>query len=157
MHPPVLLMHINMPTLCNMCDLKPHSQDLMAALSRPTATPLTARRVFLAMHHVSKELASKRLASDQRVFAEVGVHVIMYVDAHGACVQAAGLKSVGVCGGVCLCVCVCVCVLCVCGGELKKSYQIGSDRIEGFLHSVKWWWWWWGGVHVVAYAVCTAL
>ena len=33
---------------------------------------LAQRRVFLALHHTLKELASKRLAADQRNFAQVG-------------------------------------------------------------------------------------
>ena len=32
---------------------------------------LTTRRVYLALHHIIKELSSKRLAADQRNFAEV--------------------------------------------------------------------------------------
>jgi hypothetical protein len=32
---------------------------------------LTVRRVYFVMHHVLKELSSKRLAVDQRSFAEV--------------------------------------------------------------------------------------
>jgi len=33
---------------------------------------LTVRRVYLILHHVLKELSSKRLVADQRNFAEVG-------------------------------------------------------------------------------------
>ena len=33
--------------------------------------PVAARRVYLMLHHVLKELASKRLAADQRNFAQV--------------------------------------------------------------------------------------
>jgi hypothetical protein len=32
---------------------------------------LTVRRVYLVLHHTLKELASKRLAADQKAFAEV--------------------------------------------------------------------------------------
>ena len=32
---------------------------------------LTVRRVYLALHHILKELSSKRLAADQRTFADV--------------------------------------------------------------------------------------
>jgi hypothetical protein len=33
--------------------------------------PATVRRVYLVLHHILKELASKRLAADQRNFAHV--------------------------------------------------------------------------------------
>lgn len=44
---------------------------LQVADTAGTAGTLTVRRVYLALHHVLKELASKRLASDQRNFEEV--------------------------------------------------------------------------------------
>jgi hypothetical protein len=34
--------------------------------------PVVARRVYLMLHHVLKELASKRLVADQRNFAQAG-------------------------------------------------------------------------------------
>jgi hypothetical protein len=37
---------------------------------------LTCRRAYLALHHILKELSSKRLASDQRVFAEVTAQLL---------------------------------------------------------------------------------
>ena len=37
---------------------------------------LLVRRVFLVLHHVLKELASKRLAADQKTFAEVGAPLL---------------------------------------------------------------------------------
>lgn len=43
--------------------------DLLGQL-RDVGT-LLARRTFLVLHHILKELSSKRLASDQRSFAEV--------------------------------------------------------------------------------------
>ncbi|KAK9787255.1 hypothetical protein WJX73_002919 [Symbiochloris irregularis] len=36
-----------------------------------SGSTLTVRRVYLALHHILKELSSKRLAADQRTFAEV--------------------------------------------------------------------------------------
>lgn len=35
------------------------------------ASTLNVRRVYFTLHHVLKELSSKRLAADQRAFAEV--------------------------------------------------------------------------------------
>ncbi|KAK9830439.1 hypothetical protein WJX72_011753 [[Myrmecia] bisecta] len=43
--------------------------DLLGKLQ--TQNTLTTRRVYLVLHHILKELSSKRLASDQRNFAEV--------------------------------------------------------------------------------------
>lgn len=40
-------------------------------MSRVAAGPLAARRAYLVLHHVLKELASKRLPADQRNFAKV--------------------------------------------------------------------------------------
>jgi hypothetical protein len=40
-------------------------------LQRLQGSSLSARRVYLVIHHILKELASKRLAVDQAVFAEV--------------------------------------------------------------------------------------
>ena len=45
-------------------------QDLLGTLG--DVTTLLARRTFLVLHHILKELTTKRLASDQRNFAEVG-------------------------------------------------------------------------------------
>ena len=44
-------------------------QDLLGKLQ--DVDTLLARRTFLVLHHILKELATKRLASDQRSFAEV--------------------------------------------------------------------------------------
>lgn len=43
--------------------------DLSALMQ--TGSTLTVRRVYLVLHHILKELSSKRLASDQRNFADV--------------------------------------------------------------------------------------
>lgn len=43
--------------------------DLLAKLQ--SADMLTTRRVYLVLHHILKELSTKRLAGDQRNFAEV--------------------------------------------------------------------------------------
>ena len=40
---------------------------------------LVLRRVYLVLHHILKELASKRLAADQKTFADVGTHILMIV------------------------------------------------------------------------------
>lgn len=45
--------------------------DLLALLHAPSSTPQTSRRIYLSLHVVLKELASKRLAADQRVFVQV--------------------------------------------------------------------------------------
>lgn len=50
--------------------------DLLALLHTPTATPRTSRRVYHTLHVVLKELASKRLAADQRVFAQVAAMLL---------------------------------------------------------------------------------
>ena len=52
-------------------------QALMGRLQQPSAVPdgLLVQRVYLTLHHVLKELASKRLAADQRVFAEVAAQL----------------------------------------------------------------------------------
>lgn len=44
-----------------------------SSASATAAAALAARRAYLVLHHVLKELASKRLAADQRSFAEVRV------------------------------------------------------------------------------------
>ena len=44
------------------------SGDLLGRLNGHGA--VAARRVYLMLHHVLKELASKRLAADQRNFAQ---------------------------------------------------------------------------------------
>ena len=51
-------------------------EDLTSRLQ--TNSVLTTRRVYLALHHILKELSSKRLAADQRSFAEVR----LYQNAH---------------------------------------------------------------------------
>ena len=47
--------------------------DLLGVLSGGDA--LRRRRGYLVLHHVLKELSSKRLAADQRNFAQVGFSV----------------------------------------------------------------------------------
>ncbi len=44
--------------------------DLLGRLD--TGGPVIARRVYLMLHHILKELSSKRLVADQRNFAQVG-------------------------------------------------------------------------------------
>ena len=44
--------------------------DLLAVTAEGDG--LRRRRAYLVLHHVLKELSSKRLAADQRTFAEVG-------------------------------------------------------------------------------------
>ena len=43
--------------------------DLLGKLE--SSDTLTTRRTYLVLHHVLKELSTKRLAPDQRAFAEV--------------------------------------------------------------------------------------
>jgi len=43
--------------------------DLLQQLQ--SQSTLVVRRVYLVLHHALKELASKRLSSDQKAFAEV--------------------------------------------------------------------------------------
>lgn len=43
--------------------------DLLGRLS--TGDTLTIRRVYFILHHILKELSTKRLLADQRVFAQV--------------------------------------------------------------------------------------
>lgn len=50
--------------------------DLLALLHAPSATPRTSRRVYNTLHVVLKELASKRLAADQRVFCQVAAMLL---------------------------------------------------------------------------------
>lgn len=38
-----------------------------------SCSQLSSRRTYLVLHHVLKELSSKRLAADQKAFAEVGM------------------------------------------------------------------------------------
>lgn len=45
--------------------------DLLARMQG--GSTLTVRRAYLVLHHILKELASKRLPADQRVFAQVGL------------------------------------------------------------------------------------
>jgi hypothetical protein len=45
---------------------------------------LIVRRVYYILHHILKELSSKRLAADQRAFAEVGIRVGCAVTCHHA-------------------------------------------------------------------------
>jgi hypothetical protein len=54
--------------------------DLLAGLNSNTAQPaqqspqqqmLLVRRTYFVLHHVLKELSSKRLAADQKAFAQV--------------------------------------------------------------------------------------
>ena len=54
--------------------------DLLAGLNSSTAQPaqqppqqqvLLVRRTYFVLHHVLKELSSKRLAADQKAFAQV--------------------------------------------------------------------------------------
>ena len=45
---------------------------LAAASSSTPPSALLVRRVYLILHHVLKELSSKRLPADKRTFAEVG-------------------------------------------------------------------------------------
>ncbi len=47
--------------------------DLLGMLSAPGASQLAIRRTLLVVHHTIKELATKRLAADQRHFAQVSV------------------------------------------------------------------------------------
>jgi len=57
--------------------------DLMAGLSngstaqaagqQPQQQTLLVRRTYFVLHHVLKELSSKRLAADQKAFVQVGV------------------------------------------------------------------------------------
>lgn len=44
-------------------------EDLISRMQSNSV--LTTRRIYLTLHHIMKELASKRLAVDQRNFAEV--------------------------------------------------------------------------------------
>jgi len=45
--------------------------DLVARINGPGGpAALQARRAFLVLHHILKELSSRRLAADQRTFAE---------------------------------------------------------------------------------------
>lgn len=43
--------------------------DLIALMQN--GSTMTVRRVYLVLHHILKELSSKRLASDQKNFADV--------------------------------------------------------------------------------------
>lgn len=43
-------------------------------------TTLVVRRVYLVLHHALKELASKRLSSDQKAFAEVIIPIASACD-----------------------------------------------------------------------------
>jgi hypothetical protein len=47
--------------------------ELLSGL--PNASTLAVRRTYLVLHHVLKELASKRLVADQKNFAEVRAQV----------------------------------------------------------------------------------
>ena len=46
--------------------------DLTALMQ--TGSTLTVRRIYLVLHHILKELSSKRLASDQKNFADVRLY-----------------------------------------------------------------------------------
>ena len=46
--------------------------DAAASMAGSSGT-LMVRRVYLVLHHVLKELSSKRLVADQKNFAEVGL------------------------------------------------------------------------------------
>ena len=46
-------------------------EDLLAVTAEGDG--LRRRRAYLMLHHVLKELSSKRLSADQRTFAEVGL------------------------------------------------------------------------------------
>lgn len=52
--------------------------DLLGKLD--SSDTLTTRRTYLVLHHVLKELSSKRLAPDQRAFAEVSLQLIHLVN-----------------------------------------------------------------------------
>lgn len=44
-----------------------------------SGSALTVRRTYLVLHHILKELASKRLAADKKVFAEVcSMHLLLH-------------------------------------------------------------------------------
>lgn len=53
----------------------PSSSSSSSSLSSGSQALLTARRVYLVLHHILKELSSKRLAADVACFAQVGVSV----------------------------------------------------------------------------------
>lgn len=48
-----------------------YAGDLLGRLD--SGSPIAARRVYLVLHHVLKELSSKRLVSDQRNFAQASL------------------------------------------------------------------------------------
>jgi len=48
----------------------------MACASRPGATTLAIRRVYFTLHHILKELSSKRLLADQRCFADIAAGLL---------------------------------------------------------------------------------
>ena len=59
------------------CRPREHPAHVLAIPPHAPAAPqspnqLVQRRVYLVLHHVLKELASKRLAADQRNFEQVG-------------------------------------------------------------------------------------
>ena len=59
--------------------------DLLGKLQN--VSTLLARRTFLVLHHILKELATKRLASDQRNFAEVSATAVR-TGTHARCCSA---------------------------------------------------------------------
>lgn len=50
-----------------------------SALSFAVTNPPKVRRVYLVLHHVLKELSSKRLAADQRAFSEITSQLLDHV------------------------------------------------------------------------------
>ena len=50
--------------------------DLLAVMAEGDG--LRRRRAYLVLHHVLKELSSKRLAADQRTFVEVGLPLVLH-------------------------------------------------------------------------------
>lgn len=58
------------------CDYPRHWPSLLGDLAGRVSSPagpgsLQARRAFLVLHHILKEMSSRRLMADQRTFAEV--------------------------------------------------------------------------------------
>ena len=57
--------------------------DLLGKLG--SSDTLTTRRTYLVLHHVLKELSSKRLAPDQRAFADVSRPTCNLLASNAAC------------------------------------------------------------------------
>jgi hypothetical protein len=86
--------------------------DLLAGVSNSSAAPagqqlsqqqqvLLVRRTYFVLHHVLKELSSKRLAADQKAFAQVCCGVLLCAGVCvGVCWQQHPLRQVQVVGAV---------------------------------------------------------